>query len=81
MTYGTGRYQSEDIDVKFQCRMQQDDFGVPHSPKWWTPIDSTIEIESLEILGVAVSEKSLPKGLVDAIIELSSAIDEWEIDA
>lgn len=81
MTEGTGYYRSEDIDVTFQCRMEQDDFGVPHSPKWWTPIDSTIEIQSLEILGVTVSAKSLPQGLVDAIIELSSAVDEWEIDA
>jgi hypothetical protein len=59
--------------------MECQDYGVPGSPTWWEPINDSITIQWIEILGVPVSEGSLPKEVINAIYELSSEI-EWETD-
>jgi hypothetical protein len=59
--------------------MECQDYGVPGSPTWWEPISDSITIQWIEILGVLVSEDSLPKEVINAIYELSSEI-EWETD-
>ena len=76
---GVGRWLTGSIDVEFNCRMECNDYGVPGSPSWWEPISDSITIQSIEILGVQVTEDSLPKEVIDAIYELSQEI-EWEVD-
>jgi len=53
------------------------DYGVPGSPVWPEVIPETIEIQTLEILGVDVAPTKLPKDLYSAILELA---DEGEFE-
>lgn len=76
---GVGRHLTGSVDIEFNCRMECSDYGVPGSPSWWEPIIDSITIQSIEILGVQVTEDSLPKEVIDAIYELSQEI-EWEMD-
>lgn len=73
----TAKYESDDLRVSFTCRMERCDYGVPRSPSWWEPDVATIEIADLEILGVSLDPKALPKDLVDAIYGLTDELD-WE---
>ncbi len=77
--FATATYTGEDIRVKFRTRMERNDFGVPRSPTWWEPVTGSEEIEDLEILGVAVDPKALPKDLLVAIYDLADGL-EWEGD-
>lgn len=74
-----GHYVGDEIDVEFSCFIERHDCGVSGSPVWGEPIDSSIKIESIQILGVEVDVDSLPKDIVGAIYELSNNV-EWEID-
>lgn len=72
-------YTGDDIRVTFRTRMERSDYGVPGSPTWWEPVTDQAEIEDLEILGVAVDPKALPRDLVVAIYDLADGLD-WEGD-
>ena len=73
----TAKYESDDLRVTFVCQMERADYGVPRSPSWWEPVQETAEIDELEILGVSLDPKALPKDLVDAIYGLTDELD-WE---
>ena len=75
----TATYDSDDIRVTFRTQMERNDFGVPRSPTWWEPVTGSEEIDHLEILGVEVDPKALPKALREAIYELADGL-EWEGD-
>ena len=76
MTAST-KYESEDLSVSFFCQMEKNDYGVSNSPSWWEPALDTVEIDELEILGVSVDPKALPRDLLAAILNLSDGL-EWE---
>jgi hypothetical protein len=73
----TATYRGDDLWVSFTCHMERCDYGVPRSPSWWEPDVATIEIADLEMLGVSLDPKALPKDLVDAIYGLTDELD-WE---
>jgi hypothetical protein len=73
----TATYKGDDLWVSFTCQMERCDNGVPRSPVWWEPDPATIEIADLEMLGVSLDPKALPKELVDAIYDLVGDL-EWE---
>lgn len=75
----TATYRGDDLWVSFTCHMERCDYGVPRSPSWWEPDVATIEIADLEMLGVSLDPKALPKDLVDAIYDLAGNLD-WESD-
>jgi hypothetical protein len=73
----TATYESDDLRVTFVCQMERNDHGVPRSPSWWDPVTGSEEIDNLEILGIEVDPKALPKDLRDAIYGLADGLD-WE---
>lgn len=70
-------YDSDHITVQFSARAERNDYGVPGSPVWYEPVD--IEIESAEVLGVAVDLKAWPAELVAALHALAYEC-EWHDD-
>ena len=74
-TTAYGWVNLEEISVKFSAVMVQSDYGVPGSPTFWEP--EGIEIDYVEILGVEVDIKVLPKKLQYALYDLCEEIEEW----
>jgi hypothetical protein len=72
---GTAKYTSDDIEITFQCDMERNDYGVPGSPVWLSPVPGTEEIVELSIAGVEVDPKSLPLTLLNALYALSDGLD------
>lgn len=68
-------YGGQDVQVTFTGDGHPVDFGVPRSPVWYE-VDN-VQIETLEICGVAVDPSSLPADLREAIRELHLDL-EWE---
>jgi len=65
----------ETIEATFAADVEMVDYGVPGSPVWPEVIPETIEIQTLEILGVDVDPTKLPKELHSAILELANEGD------
>ena len=70
-------HRDEVIEATFVADVEMVDYGVPGSPVWPEVIPETIEIQTLEILGVDVDPAKLPKDLQAAILELA---DEGEFE-
>jgi hypothetical protein len=70
-------YDSDHITVHFTARAERNDYGVPGSPVWYEPAD--IQIDSAEVLGVAVDLKTWPAELVAALHALADEC-EWHDD-
>ena len=79
MMTASAKYESEDLSVSFICQMERCDYGVSSSPIWWEPVLDTVEVDELEMLGVSVDPKALPRDLLTAILNLSDGL-EWEGD-
>tara|TARA_R110000868_G_scaffold386361_1_gene654630 strand:+ start:274 stop:519 length:246 start_codon:yes stop_codon:yes gene_type:complete len=77
MMTASAKYESEDLSVSFICQMERNDYGVSSSPSWWEPVLDTVEVDELEMLGVSVDPKALPRDLLAAILNLSDGL-EWE---
>ena len=69
------KYEGEEVEAHFSADAHQNDFGVPRSPVWWEPDDSTIRIDALSILGVEVNPKDIPADLVNAIHALADEVE------
>lgn len=70
-------HRDETIEATFVADVEVVDYGVPGSPSWAEVIPEAIEIQTLEILGVATDPTKLPKDLQAAILELA---DEGEFE-
>ena len=68
-------YNGEEITVSFHATTERTDYGVPGSPIWDEVDPSSIQVASLEILGVEVAMKDLPADLQDAILSLSDEVE------
>ena len=68
-------YSGEDFDVTFTANTERSDYGVPGSPVWDEIVD--VEIDSVAFLGVDVDPKTLPKQLINNLLEYA---DELELD-
>lgn len=80
-------YESEDLNVTFGAEVERCDYGVACSPIWWELVDSSIEIDTIIILGVQFSKKEFVSKfgkeflgfIYDRISsELPSDPEEWE---
>ena len=76
MTVST-TYRGEEIEVSFTAETERTDYGVPGSPVWDEIDPTTIQVSSIEILGLDVKLSTLPKELQDAILDLADGL-EWE---
>ena len=74
-TTAYGWVHLEEISAKFSAVMVQSDYGVPNSPLFWEP--EYIDLDYVEMLGVEVDIKVLPKKLQDALYDLCEEIEEW----
>lgn len=70
-------YELEDMVITFEAYMERNDYGVPGSPVWYEPSD--VEVVAVEILGVDVDPKVLPKALVNEMLSYADEIEaeEW----
>jgi len=71
----TAKYASDDIEIDYTAETETDDYGVPGSPTWEVVKDSTIDVQSITILGVDVNVMSLPKDLRDAIHSMCDGLE------
>lgn len=79
MMTATATYQGDDIRVVFACKMERVDYGVPGSPTWFEPVLDSAEIDDLEMLGVSVDPRTLPRDLMLAVYGLADGLD-WEME-
>lgn len=70
-----GKYDSTDIFATYTAEGELTDYGVPGSPQWYDPDPRTIQVLSVEILGVTVDPTTLPAPLLDALLDLPT---RWE---
>ena len=68
-------YDAEQITAQFEAESHPNDYGVKGSPVWWEIDLGTIDIISLEILGVEVDPNKLPEDLQSAIRELAGEVE------
>ncbi len=71
----TATYDSGDLKVAFSAEIERSDYGVKGSPVWSEVLPETITVETLEICGVSIDIKVLPKLAQDAIRALASEIN------
>jgi hypothetical protein len=70
-------YELEDMVITFEANMERNDYGVSGSPVWYEPSD--VEVVAVEILGVDVDPKVLPKALINEMLSYADEIEaeEW----
>lgn len=72
----TWTFNGEEIEATFSARMVRDSYGVAGSPEWLEATE--IELESVAILGKDYPVESLPKELVDHLVEIAWEEGEFE---
>lgn len=71
-------YRGEvEVEISFVAKTEAADYGVPGSPTWHEVVDDTVDIMSLEILGVEVRPTQLPEELLAALLELADGVVDW----
>jgi hypothetical protein len=71
----TATYSGEELNVTFVAQTERSDYGVPNSPVWDEVNPDSIEILTLDILGIDVDARTLPQELQRAIFALSGGVD------
>ena len=71
----TAVYRGEELTVTFFAETERCDYGVPNSPVWDEINPDSIEILTLDILGIDVDPRILPQELQDAIHALSNELE------
>jgi len=72
-------YNTEEMTIVFSADMDRNDYGVQGSPVWYEP--TNIEVDTVEILGVDVDPKCLPKDLIHELLAYADEIDSDDWDA
>jgi hypothetical protein len=68
-------YSGEELSVTFVAQTERFDYGVEGSPVWDEINPDSIEILTLDILGVDVDPRTLPQELQRAIHALSGGVE------
>jgi hypothetical protein len=68
-------YSGEELNVTFVASTERSDYGVPNSPVWDEVNPDSIEILTLDILGIDVDPRILPKELQYAIYALANELE------
>jgi hypothetical protein len=71
----TATYSGEELSVTFQAQTERFDYGVEGSPVWEEINPDSIEILTLDILGIDVDPRILPQELQRAIHALSGEVE------
>jgi hypothetical protein len=71
----TATYSGEELNVTFVAQTERSDYGVPNSPVWDEVNPDSIEILTLDILGIDVDARILPPELQRAIHALSGEVE------
>jgi len=71
----TATYSGEELNVTFVASTERCDYGVEGSPVWYEVNPDSIEILTLDILGIDVDARILPQQLQDAIFALSNEVE------
>jgi len=74
----TATYDGEQVKVTFSAQDFEADYGVPNSPRWLEVDPSTVRIESVEILGVGITEDQLACFPAELILALHALANEVE---
>ena len=61
-----------DVGATIEARMVRGDYGVPGSPVWYDAEDHDFADLVIDIAGVNVAVKALPKELHDAILDIAA---------
>lgn len=77
MTTMTATYDDGFLFVLWTATGVLDDYGVPGSPRWWSPKDP--EIHTITIMAEDMEYDHLPKYLTDVIDEKYEEL-EWVLD-
>jgi hypothetical protein len=71
----TATYSGEELNVTFVAQTERSDYGVDGSPVWDEVNPDSIEILTLDILGIEVNPDILPPELQDAIFALCNEVE------
>lgn len=72
----TATVETEDMVITYSAETERSDYGVPGSPVWDEIVD--VEVTGVEIMGVEVDPKVLPKNLINDLCEMAPEdSDEW----
>jgi hypothetical protein len=69
------KYETDDLEIHYTAETERNDYGVPGSPVWYEVNPDTVNVLSINILGVDVRLKDLPTDLQNAILSLSTDLD------
>lgn len=68
-------YEDGPVTVTMTAQGEWDDYGVPGSPRWMEPDLTTVEVRSIDILGVDCELSELPAKLQKRILALADDLD------
>ena len=71
----TATYSGEELNVTFQAQTERSDYGVDGSPVWDEVNPDSIEILTLDILGIDVDPRILPHEVQRAIHALCNEVE------
>jgi len=63
----TATVETQEMVITFEAEVEQSDYGVPGSPVWDEITD--VEVIAVELWGYDVDPKTLPKGLINEMLE------------
>ncbi len=59
---GEAVYSTDDLYIRFSCRMVVDHYGVPGSPMWLAVDEDSIDIVEIEAEGINLNPREIPQG-------------------
>lgn len=79
MTTMTATYDDGFLFVLWTAPGTLEDFGVPRSPRWYSPVDYEAEPSTICVMGEEMEYDWLPKYMRDAIDATYGQL-EWVVD-
>lgn len=72
----TTTVETDNMTIQFEADTERCDYGVSGSPTWYETVNE--KVVALEIMGHEIDLKSLPKGLLNDLMEFApDDIDDW----
>jgi hypothetical protein len=77
---GEAVYSTDDLYIRFSCRMVVDHYGVPGSPMWLAVDEDSIDIAELEVDGKTLDARKLPQSIRDQYLEFADGLDFVQVE-
>ena len=77
---GEAVYSTDDLYIRFSCRMVVDHYGVPGSPMWLAVDEGAIDIAELEVDGKTLDARKLPQSIRDQYLEFVDGLDFVQVE-